>query len=52
MLIKQKRIVTVLNKFGAKSIKASLFYDNTVDIKKLEARIFNKEGQEIKKCYY
>lgn len=49
MLIKQKRIVTVLNKFGVKSIGARLFYDNTVSIKKLEARIFNKEGQEIKK---
>lgn len=49
MLIKQKRIVTVLNKFGEKSIKAKLFYDNTVTIKKLEARIFNLKGQEIKK---
>ena len=32
-----------------KNIGASLFYDNTVDIKKLEAKIFNKNGQEIKK---
>ena len=49
MLVKKHRIVTVFNKMGAKSINAGIGYDNTISIKKLETRIYNALGIEIKK---
>lgn len=49
MIVKKHRIVTVFNKAGEKKINAVLYYDNTISIKKLEARIYNALGNEIKK---
>lgn len=44
-----KRIVTVFNSSGNSKVDAYLGYDNGVSIKKMEARIYNADGKEIKK---
>jgi Domain of Unknown Function with PDB structure (DUF3857)/Domain of Unknown Function with PDB structure (DUF3858) len=49
MIIKQKRIVTVLNEKGNRHLQAAVGYDNYRKIKKIEAFIFNESGKEIKK---
>lgn len=47
--IKEKRIVTVLNEKGNSAIGAYASYDKYNKIKKIEARIFDESGEEIKK---
>ena len=47
--IVEKRIVTVLNEKGNSAVGAYVGYDKYRRIKKIEAKIFNEEGEEIKK---
>ncbi|GGK11389.1 hypothetical protein GCM10007962_02030 [Yeosuana aromativorans] len=49
MSIKERRIVTVLNKEGNDNVDAYVHYDNNVKIVALEALVFNKFGALIKK---
>ncbi|MBV7269479.1 DUF3857 domain-containing protein [Winogradskyella luteola] len=49
MKITEKRIVTVLNEQGNLATQAYSGYDRYNKIKKIGARIFNAEGEEIKK---
>ncbi|WP_231567356.1 DUF3857 domain-containing protein [Lacinutrix sp. Hel_I_90] len=49
MIVKKHRVVTVLNKEGERYIDASIRYDKSVNIKKLEAVVYNLLGDEIKK---
>ncbi|WP_235982464.1 DUF3857 domain-containing protein [Gelidibacter maritimus] len=49
MLHTNKRIVTILNSSGNAKVDASLGYDKAVSIKKMEARIYNSDGKEIKR---
>ena len=49
MAVYEKRIITVLNKEGDRSLDAYVHYDNNVKIKTLEVSIFNQLGIEIKK---
>lgn len=49
MLIRKKRVVTVLNSNGNAKVGAVFYYDGNVHIKKLEAIIYNEFGKEIKK---
>lgn len=43
------RVVTILNKAGNTKTGTTVHYDENINIKKLEARIFNASGAEIKK---
>jgi len=49
MVVYTKRIVTVYNKYGNKHTNSLEFYDKNTDIKKLEAKIYDATGDEIKK---
>lgn len=49
MRIQSKRVVTVLNSKGDKYVHAYSFYDKSDKIITLEAKIYNKNGEEIKK---
>ena len=49
MTIKTHRIVTVLNKFGERHANTFEFYDENSNVKKIEARLYNEFGEEIKK---
>lgn len=49
MTIKTHRIVTVLNKYGERHLNTVEFYDDNTDIKKIEARVYNEFGEEIRK---
>ncbi|UKM64898.1 DUF3857 domain-containing protein [Flavobacteriaceae bacterium GSB9] len=49
MLIRRKRIITVLNKAGDKSVDAYMHYDDNVKIKDLEVKVYNKFGANIKR---
>ncbi|WP_051209854.1 DUF3857 domain-containing protein [Gelidibacter mesophilus] len=49
MVHSNKRIVTILNSSGNSKVDAYLGYDKGVSIKKMEARIYDSEGKEIKK---
>ncbi|WP_299398166.1 DUF3857 domain-containing protein [uncultured Gelidibacter sp.] len=49
MVYTNKRIVTVLNSSGNSKVGAVMGYDENVSIKKMEARIYNSFGKEIKK---
>ncbi len=49
MTVKQKKVVTVLNKGGNSLVNAYVFYDKNVTIKSLEARVFDMGGIEIGK---
>ncbi|MGR7812361.1 DUF3857 domain-containing protein [Lacinutrix undariae] len=42
-------VVTILNKAGNTKTGTTVYYDENINIKKLEARIFNASGAEIKK---
>lgn len=44
-----KRIVTVFNSKGDAKLGAYVYYDGNIKIGKLEARIYNANGKEIKK---
>ena len=49
VVIKTKRVVTVLNKYGDRHADSFEHYDPMTKIKKAEAVIYNALGQEIKK---
>ncbi|WP_165819400.1 DUF3857 domain-containing protein [Flagellimonas aquimarina] len=49
MVVSSKRVVTVLNENGDRYIHAFAFYDKSDKITGLEAKIYNKQGEEIKK---
>ncbi|TXE06907.1 DUF3857 domain-containing protein [Gelidibacter salicanalis] len=49
MVYTNKRIVTILNSSGNSKVGTTVGYDENISIKKLEARIFNASGEEIKK---
>lgn len=49
MIIREKRIITVLNKQGDKTVDAYVHYDKNVKIKELQALVFNSFGSQIKK---
>lgn len=49
MVYTNKRIVTILNSSGNEKVGAYMGYDKGISIKKIEARIFNASGKEIKK---
>lgn len=49
MTYNNKRIVTILNSSGDGKHGAFMGYDNNTNIKKLEAKIYNAQGKEIKK---
>ncbi|WP_033961121.1 DUF3857 domain-containing protein [Psychroserpens jangbogonensis] len=49
MIYKNKRIVTVLNSSGDSKHRAYVSYNDNTNVKKLEARIYNEHGKEIKK---
>ena len=48
MTIKNKRLITVLNKYGLSSIDASEYYDKNRRIVKIEAIVYDNFGKEIK----
>ncbi|WP_296314070.1 DUF3857 domain-containing protein [Winogradskyella sp. UBA3174] len=47
--VKTKRIVTVFNKYGKNRVNAAESYDDNRKIVKMEARIYDAFGEEIKK---
>ena len=49
MVYTNKRIVTVLNENGDRKVGAIMGYSDNISIKKLEARVYNAFGIEIKK---
>ncbi|RZN84309.1 MAG: DUF3857 domain-containing protein [Winogradskyella sp.] len=49
MYVTTTRIVTVFNEYGNRHQNAYEGYDNNTKIKKMEARIYNESGKEIKK---
>lgn len=49
MYVKKKRIVTIFNAKGERYIDAYEHYDLTTKIKKIEARIYDKLGNQIKR---
>lgn len=49
MLVTTKRVITVLNEYGIRHHNAYEGYDSNTKIKKMEARIYDASGEEIKK---
>lgn len=49
MVYTNTRIVTILNSSGNSKVGTSMGYDENVAIKKMEAKIYNSSGEEIKK---
>lgn len=49
VVVKQHRIVTVFNESGNSKVNAEIYYDNSIAVKTLEAKIYNYLGEEIKK---
>lgn len=49
MVYTNTRIITILNSSGNSKVNAYLGYDKSVSIKKMEARIYNSSGKEIKR---
>ena len=49
MVVKKRRIITVLNNKGNNNIDAYQYYDNNVKIKSLEAVVYNAKGMQVKK---
>jgi hypothetical protein len=49
MIIKKRRVITVLNEFGLNSINAYEYFSKSNNVKKIEATIYNVLGGEIKK---
>lgn len=47
--VSKKRITTVFNKYGNRHINAGEGYDTHREIEKIEARIYDASGEEIKK---
>ncbi len=49
MIYRNKRIITILNKYGDNDHGAYASYDENISIKKMEARVYDAIGKEIKK---
>ena len=49
MIVREKKVITVLNKIGDRFLDAAVGYNNNTKVTKLEARIYNAFGKEIKK---
>ncbi|TPV31970.1 DUF3857 domain-containing protein [Paucihalobacter ruber] len=49
MLVTEKRIITVYNKIGDRNLRAFAGYDDKRTIKKIEAFVYDKSGNQIKK---
>lgn len=49
MVVREKRVITIINKQGNKNVNAYLYYDKGVNIKTLQALVFDAFGNEIKK---
>lgn len=49
LIIKKKKIITVLNKLGLSNVDAIEYYSDSEKIKNIEAIIYNDFGSEIKK---
>ncbi|WP_439151578.1 DUF3857 domain-containing protein [Winogradskyella sp.] len=49
MVVYTKRIVTVFNKYGNRHANTVEFYNDYTEIKKIEAKIYDQFGDEIKK---
>lgn len=49
LLVKEKRVVTVLNELGKKHIKAYQHYDNDTHIADLKVTVYDALGEKIKK---
>ncbi|CAL2092176.1 Transglutaminase-like superfamily protein [Tenacibaculum sp. 190524A02b] len=49
MIVKQKRVITVLNKLGKKHVNAYLHYNEDTKISKLNAAIYSSTGKRIEK---
>jgi hypothetical protein len=49
IIVKTHRITTVFNKYGIRHINAGEGYDDHREINKIEARIYDAAGEEIKK---
>ena len=49
MVVTQKRIVTVFNKYGDSQKGTRESYSNNVSVKNLEAQVYDAKGNEIKK---
>ncbi len=49
MIVKERRVTTVLNKLGNKHVGAYASYDNDTKITSLSAKVYNSFGKEIKK---
>lgn len=49
MIIKNERVVTVLNKLGDDFVQAYVWYNNSIEIKNIQAIIYDQLGNEIAK---
>lgn len=49
MIIKTRKVTTVLNEKGLRNIDASQYYDKTTSIIDIEAIVYNSFGKELKK---
>lgn len=49
MTIKSKRVVTIFNEYGLNHLDASQYYDKSLKIVSIEAKVLNELGTEIKK---
>jgi hypothetical protein len=49
MIIKKRRVITILNEYGLKHLDTNEYYDNSSTIKNMEAEVYNAFGQEIRK---
>ena len=49
MLLRKKRIVTVLNENGLDAIEAQVYYDKRTAVKNIEATVYDAIGTEIKR---
>jgi len=49
MIIKNRRVVTVLNKNGKKHVSARLWYDNKRKVKNIVAIVYDATGKQIEK---
>lgn len=49
MSIKTKRIISILNENGLPHLDAYVFYDPSIKVKSISAKVYDKMGSEIKK---
>lgn len=45
--VKQKRVVTILNKYGNRHANTSQYYDDNTLIEEMEAKVFDASGEQI-----